>query len=255
MFFSKIYRYWLRNFLCKFQILNDDVLIVSRSMNDTLFNMSQQLISLPYQRIKVSGTRSSQKGAADYLHLLFEFPVKWVINIDEDCFTFDNSKLTQLLTYMKENKYDFCGIPEGGTCLHRKYNPVVLNPFFNIFNVERIRPVIREDTIFNINHSVFTQDMKKFTPSHLLKSDISYTYDGTPEYFYGIFFWLLKNNFRPLYLPSYELEDGVTTVLCNNLEEPFLYHTWYSRKYSTDNFHKERIDSLFKKALQGGKGD
>lgn len=255
MLFSKIYRYWLRNILYKFQILNDEVLIVSRSMNDTLFNMSQQLLTLPYRRLKVTGTRGSQKGAADYLHLLFEFPVKWVINIDEDCFTFDNDKLVQLLDHMKEKNYDFCGIPEGGTCLHRKYNPVVMNPFFNIFNVERIRPVLRGDTISNINHSVFTQDLKKFTPSHLLKSELPYTYEGTPEYFYGIFLWLLKNNFRPLYLLSYELEDGITTVLCNYKEEPFMYHTWYSRKYNTDNFHKDRIDNLFKKSLQRGSND
>jgi hypothetical protein len=244
MLLSWVYRKWLRSKAKINLAVGENTIIVSRSMNDKLFKMSQSLIALPYKRFKIINTRTSQRGASDYLHLLFEYPVKWLINIDEDCFVFNNNAIIGLLKHMQENKIDYCGIPDGGTCLHRAHNPVIMNPFFNIFNIENIRSKIQKESIKNINGCKFTSEMMGYVPEEILKKNYKFEFDNF-EHFYGLFFWLLLKNFKPLYLPSYELEDKITTTLCDQNNIPFLYHTWYSRRYLTDTIHKNRIDFFY----------
>ena len=106
MFATRVYRFLLRR---RFNVKvspDECILIVTRSMNDTLYGWSQSLLTLPYGRRRIVGL-NRWRNAADYLHLLFEFPVEWIINIDEDCFVFNNERLSGLLAHMQEHGYDF----------------------------------------------------------------------------------------------------------------------------------------------------
>lgn len=131
MSFWRLFRYavrWRYDFSSE---PGDQVIMTTRSMNDTLYDWSQALITLPYKRKKLTGLNDWWH-ARDYRYLIFEFDVDGIINMDEDCFVFDNGRLAGLLAYMRENGYDFCGVPDGGACVHRFHNPVVTNPFFNL---------------------------------------------------------------------------------------------------------------------------
>ena len=56
------------------------------------------------------------------------------------------------------------------------------------------------------------------------------------------------NNDEPLFLKTREHEDGVSTVLMYKDKE-FALHSWYSREFNFDEFHRERILNLFQEAL------
>ena len=40
---------------------------------------------------------------------------------------------------MIKNEIDYCGVSDGGQVRHRTGSPLVVNPFFNIFNTKKIR--------------------------------------------------------------------------------------------------------------------
>ena len=149
MFSSRVYRFLLRRRFDTRLAKGERVVIVTRSMSDVLYERSEALQTLPYRRIKITGL-NHWRNATDYLHLLFEIDADWVINMDEDCFVFDSGRIEGILAHMRSNGFDFCGIPDGGACIHRFHNPLVTNPFFNIFNVARIRPGLRAATNLEI---------------------------------------------------------------------------------------------------------
>lgn len=247
MLLTHLYRFILHRRFDTRVAPGERILIVTRSISDTLYERSQSLLTLPYPRRRIVGF-NHWRNAVDYLHLLFEYPVDWIINIDEDCFVFDNARIDRLLRYMDENGYDYCGVPDGGACIHRFHNPLVTNPFFNIFNVARIRPRFRAADFQAINGSRHAPELEAHTPRHLLKEGHNFAFDNF-ECYYGVFFWLLHNGFKPLYLPSIELEDGLTTEVRDIDDIPFLYHTWFARQYATDDAHRQRIDHAYEMAM------
>jgi hypothetical protein len=246
MLATRIYRFLLRRRFKTRVAPHERIVVVTRSMNDTLYVRSQAMLTLPYARRKITGM-NHWRHAANYLHVLFEFDVDWVINLDEDCFVFDESKLAGLLAYMQREDFDFCGIPDGGACIHRFHNPLVTNPFFNIFNVRKIRPKLHASNMLAMARLKHTPDLEVHAPRHLLKDGHKWAFDNF-ECFYGFFFWLLSSGFKPLYLPSIELDDGLTTELRDHENVPFAYHTWFARSYGVDDDHTQRINDVYKKA-------
>ncbi len=246
MLLTKLYRYLICRRFDMSVPPGENVLVVTRSINDTLYERSQSLLTLPYSRRRLKGL-NHWRNATDYLHLLFGYQVDWIINYDEDCFVFDNARLDGLLAYMQENDYDFCGVPDGGVCVHRFHNPLIPNPFFNIFNVAKIRPKFLAAEAARINQCRHSPQLEALAPAHLLKEGHEWVYDNF-ECFYGVFFWLLQNNLKPLYLSSVELEDGLTSELRDQNGVPFLYHTWFARAYTSDEAHRNRIDKAYELA-------
>lgn len=222
------------------------ILVVTRSMNDRLYAMSDELLGLPYPRVRVTNCPGFH-GATRYLFALFQTDAEWVINVDEDAFVFDPLRILALLDHMRENEYVYCGNPDGGVCRHRFHNPVAVNPFFNIYHAARIRPKLTETPVAQINATRHSPALERFTPEALLKPGFDYAFDDY-EPFYGFFFWLLEQDFKPLYLDSRELEDGLTTELFDHEGAPFLWHTWFARQYDTDPKTHARIEDRFEEA-------
>ena len=56
-----------------------------------------------------------------------------------------------------------------------------------------------------------------------------------------------------MYLDVAKHKDGLTTIVYNQLHEPILLHTWYSREYGHDAFHTSRIKAVINEAyaIQG----
>ncbi|GHT75973.1 hypothetical protein FACS189413_00490 [Bacteroidia bacterium] len=215
------------------QLSDYKIEIVTRSMNRKLYHLSQSTIQLPFKRIRLTNTT-----AESYLYQLLKRDVDYVINIDEDAFIYNNERLLALLNYCIANDIDLCGMPDGGVLPVRQQNPLVVNPFFNIIHVKKLRSAFSKKAIRKYKEHQPEYEQK--TPVHLLKTNYTYRYC---EPFEPFFVWI-SQNFKVLYLNAEEHTDGFTTLLKDPNDQPFLLHTWFSRMYETDDFHTQRINNI-----------
>lgn len=198
----------------------DEIVIATRSMNDELFRMSGELIDLPLKRYRFLNT-----DAHTYFHKLVQLDAEWVVNLDEDAFVVDFSKILKLIEYMKANNYVCAGMPDGGVTPMRFHNPVGMNAYFQILHVARLRERFDET---KARAAKLTEEMKKKTPFHLFRSD-QYAYDDF-EMYYPFFFWMLEEGFNLLYLDALQWKrDTTSTLLMDHEKQPFLVHCWYTR--------------------------
>jgi len=225
--------------------------IAMRAMNDDLVSKSLAFLNnIEGQRRILFNTNSG-----DYVQEILYNPISdWVINLDEDCFIYDSDKLMNLIKYMDDNDYHICGISDGGVNKCRFHNPVAFNPFFNIIDVRKT------SSISNCNPGkesddreigTFSDDLKKFTPFHLLK--YPYKYDNFQWQYYPLFFHMLRNNVNFLYLDCEEFGDGFSTIVKDHNGDPFLIHSWYARTYNSNSKvenHTNRINTVYDFAVK-----
>jgi len=216
------------------------MIIVSRSENKILHTKSKEINSSNIERVR-GKFGGGQDAALKYLLNLFNFNDDWVINIDDDAFVFDSQRILNLIEFMHENNYDYCGMPDGGIVNERRHNPIVPNAFFNIINVKNIK--INRNEIYQTK---FTDDLKQYIPS-ILKPDILYQWN-TREQYYCLFFWLIKR-YKCLFLNAYEHVDGMSTILQDHEGNDFLIHTWCARTYGVEPRQTERINQAYEWAL------
>ena len=215
------------------------IIVATRSMSDRLYKLSQLMLDLPFQSVQFKNT-----SADGYIYELINLDVDYVINIDEDAFVFDNEAILILLKHCIENDYYACGLPDGGVITTRQHNPLVLNPFFNIFNIRILKNEFHNYKIEN--YIVHRKEFEKYTPYHLMKT--KYTYDNMFEPFYPFFVWLSQSG-KILYLNAENHKDKISTLLKNHEAKPFLIHTWYARRYGNDILHTLRINKAIKEAM------
>jgi hypothetical protein len=251
-----------------------NAVIVTRHSIPELYQKSGSILSkIPYPKVLIP---SANTIASLYVHqCLTAFPqYDWVINVDDDCFLTDIHAIYELLDYMQQNDYDYCGMPDGLTYTPRDiFNPASMNPFFNIFRTKTIWRKITPDTMQVRYHPSLLEkvDMQMLHPeivgcnhSNIYK----YNFQTNYEPFYTQFFALLaQTNALFLYGESYRLkkdgsregvlfpEDPWTTILYTHTKKPFALHTWFARDYygSTNPYtppqNKERIDRIADHAL------
>ena len=251
--------------------MQDNIVIASRTYKGELYDIAMSFINLPYEKLAFTGTT-----ADGYLYRLLNVDADWVINIDEDAFVLSDDELLNLLDFMRKNEYDFCGMPDGGVVPIRGANPVVMNPYFNIFNIKKIRKTFhfyknlyphlilkslyllltpnRKDMLYQmligmrrnrklsylsmaqVTSCTFDENLKQYTPNHLMRHKYEYV-DYEP--YYPFFFWLLKQRFRPLYLDARMWEDNISTILYSHNNKPLLIHCWFAREWHSQ---QERYD-------------
>ncbi|MBR5018520.1 MAG: hypothetical protein IKX53_02660 [Bacteroidales bacterium] len=153
------------------------------------------------------------------------------INIDEDAFIVDPQAVLELVGILLEGGYANIGCSDGDAATTGR-DPVVTNPFFNLFNLQLIR------TKFDRKSLVRRLDDR--------------------EPYYPFFHWLAAS-FPTLYLPAQRHKDGVTTLALSPDGKPLCLHTWFSRFYSmpawivrriepAQGTQKARIDAIIREA-------
>lgn len=215
------------------------IAITTRGAFDPMFNMTQELLgNMPANRI-------TGVGAIEYLHHCISVDADWVINVDEDAFVFDFNAILALVDYMDKNGYDYAGPPDGGMPI-RGNNPILMNAYFNVFHAKHIREKFNIN-IYNDAPWTLPPNAIDLVPKHMLRTK----YDiicCTSEPYYPFFIWLVKN-YKPLYLDSYQWAgEPLSTVLLNHVAKPMLFHTWYARRFSSNNWHQKRILKSFEYA-------
>lgn len=218
------------------------VAIVTRSMNEELYNKMKSRINTKFDFIRITDCQGDMGGSKYLYDIILKNNYDWVINIDEDFFTYSFDKIMDLLDYMIDNQYDYCGMSDGGMCKHRFHSPIVQNPYFNIFRAYVIRPAL-DSSDYVQNNFKYNDSMECFIPKNL-KDGYSWINDDYEPY-YPFFYWLPVRGFKPLYLESYEHTDDISTIIKNHNGDELGIHTWYSRMYNRDKEHTDRINSAY----------
>jgi hypothetical protein len=215
-------------------------------MNDELYEMMLSLCPENWKFFKVKGS-----SAQSYLDFIFSynFETKWVLNLDEDCFLINKESVSKLIGFMEDNNYDYCGVQDGGSIPVRIHNPLVSNPFFNLFNVEKINKLQRD--YYSKKYDV---NVIKSKYSSLVRfKHIKYDYDMY-EPFYIHFFWLLENGLTPYFLEAQEFSRekyfvfapvlrivpyfNSPTMIYDHEGMEIALHTWHSRFINYPNIRK-----------------
>lgn len=176
-------------------------------------------------------------GALRYLYHILHKNDRTIMNCDEDCFITDPEALDDLFAYMCGHGYDYCGMSDGGTH-HRNNDPVVMNPFFNIF-----MKCVTVDMPYHELKLCHNQEVKTDTLAQLAKV-CRHKHEAQMSEPFNPIFRYLEKNFHPLYLQAELHPDGVSTILLNHKGVPFCVHSWYSRAYGVDPEQTNRIKAL-----------
>lgn len=220
------------------------VQVFTRSQDGMLYEMMKEFIPQDVECVRVTGFDKWWE-ARDYLYHIIENGEEWIINLDEDAYVSNWASLMEIVDYMKFEGYDYAGHPDGAQSgiSHRSYDWVTMNPFFNVFNAKRIREKIKETDRNIIDACGFHPDMENIRPEWIHGNP----YRNGTEPFNGFFYWLITQ-FKPLYLKPITWHDSISTVSLDLNENPFIYHSWYSREFNTNPTQRNRILSLYEKA-------
>lgn len=170
------------------------------------------------------------------------------INVDEDAYVEDIDAVLDLAEYVLENGYANAGCPDCAPGCPRGGNPIVTNPFFNVFDLKQIRSkwpgkvegsrIVREFRYDDVKQEL--RSKFEYDESLIVRPHFDSIFD---EPYYNFFFWLAYN-FRTLYLPNKKHADGTSTVLYSNDGRCLCKHSWMSRFYHQRSDQTARINAL-----------
>lgn len=226
------------------------IAVYTRSRNAMLWRRMRGFIAPGIALHQATGFNRWEDSAA-YLYWLLNHAqqngVDIALNVDEDCFITHWPVVMQLVAYVQANNITHAGMPDGGVVPHRTNSWAVQNPFFNVFNVALCNAIIAQSSVEAIDAFTFADVQNRVEPTHLPYA-VNHNND---EPFTG-FFYYLHTHGKPLGIDATTWPDGITTNLLFN-NTAFCTHTWYSRNYGNNNYHTNRINTIYKhcKALAG----
>ena len=157
---------------------------------------------------------TDQSADGYFFTMLRDYECDVAINIDEDAFIVDPRAVLDLVDVLLEGGYANIGCSDGDEATTGR-DPVVTNPFFNLFNLTLIR------TKFDRKALVRRLDDR--------------------EPYYPFFHWMAAT-FPTLYLPARRHADGITTLALDPQGRTLCLHTWFSRFYSMPAWIVRRIE-------------
>lgn len=189
--------------------------------------------------------RLTDQSADGYFYtMLSDTECDIAINVDEDAFIVNIEAVLELANLVVEKGYANAGCPDGGGFCPRSGNPIVTNPFFNIFNLELIRTKFSKAGVKSVHYpDIKKQLIESFPPERLITKYDFDRYEYEP--YYQFFFWLAAN-FNTLYLPSKRHCDGISTILLDNNGNELCMHSWFARFYN--------MPTIFVKLIQSDRG-
>jgi hypothetical protein len=248
---------------------------LTNSTSNELLNLSSGLFEIIIDKLIVINGKDGFYGYEMFASVLTDIILHnsydYLVYFDDDFFLSDPEEFISTLQYFIDNDYTFAGMPDGGVVSHRFHNPISINTFFVIFNLKFIKQVFKKN---KVHRSYYSKDLDKFIPRHLLKKKeniktlnyerfksfidegfepFSVSLDNFEPY-YRIFFYLLRNGARPLYLGADDADETDDKGWCTKLYgingKAMGYHCWFSRNFETT--HKERIMKIYEYVNNSG---
>jgi len=223
-----------------------------RSFDLRLYRYSKGL----YESLGYECVRLTDQSADGYFYtMLADEDCDIAINVDEDCFITHPDAVFSLVNYVLEHGIANAGCPDGGGWCPRGGNPIVTNPFFNVFNLKLLREQFSKQAVKSFDYLAHKESMISAYPTHMLYEGRRYDFERTDyEPYYPFFFWQAFHT-KTHYLQSARHSDGWTTILYNQEGVEMCRHTWLARFYSVPSFlvkywqpdagmQKERIDAI-----------
>lgn len=233
----------------------------TRSFSLELYRLSSRLYvdaGLPCVRL------TDQTADGYFCTMLKDKACDIAINVDEDCFITDLDAVFALADRVIGEGYVNAGCSDAALGCPRGGNAMVTNPFFNVFDLARIRtrwereetPALLKDFSYELRrealaevfeHQMSKQKQKFGFGKEIIRKNLRLEVKYAEPY-YNFFFWLMSNfPGKTFYLNNVRHADGLSTIV-NTLGEPttpFALHTWYARF-----FHPSLLSYLF----EGQKG-
>ena len=232
--------------------------IFCRSFDLKLYRLSKGL----YESWGYPCVRLTDQTADGYFRtMLADKDCDIAINVDEDCFITSREAVMALVDYVVANNIANAGCPDGGAWVPRGSNPLVTNPFFNVFNLNLLREQYSREAEKSFDYATHKQQMIDAYPKAMLLSDRPYDFNPADhEPYYPFFLWQAYHT-KTLYLSNSRHADRWTTILYNQNGAEMCRHTWLARFYSVPswiarNFQKnvgkqqQRIDNIIREAYE-----
>lgn len=230
--------------------MSERIKIFTRSFDLKLYRNSRGL----YEMLGFPVVRLTDQTADGYFYtMLADTDCDIAINIDEDAFLVDPDAMMAVVRAVIDGGYANAGCPDGGGWCPRRGNPIVTNPFFNVFNLKLIRTKFNKSAVKSFDYPAHKDELVAAFPKERLETN--YTFDRyVYEPYYPFFFWLAYN-FKTLYLPSKRHVDGISTILLSVDGRVICKHSWFARFYAAPDWairffqrnlknQKARIDAL-----------
>lgn len=219
---------------------NLSVAIYTRSIDDFLYSKSSTFHPSGYPRVRVLGSTA----LGFLLEAVNDENYDFVVSIDEDAYVTRPELLRNLIDEAVSSDIGLVGMPDGGVCPHRTFNPRSVNPFFAIINSKRVRALLRESDF--VGYPTAGDGFLDNHPSGFLE----YGYQvGVHEPFDEFFVWV-ADNLGVRYLKASIHGDGTSTVLHDFDGNDFLIHTWFTREFRRDLHHTRRIARVIDEAAR-----
>lgn len=223
----------------------------TRSFSLELYEQAKNLFaSAGYPCVRLT----DQTADGYFFTMLEDLDCDVAINVDEDAYIEDIEAVLDLAEYVLEKGYANAGCPDCSPGCPRGGNPIVTNPFFNIFDLKQIRSIWPGKKKGSRMIRAFKYDDVKdelrmrfdYDESLIVNPHFDSIFD---EPYYNFFFWLAYN-FKTLYLPNEKHGDGISTVLFSVDGRCLCKHSWMSRFYHQRYDQTIRINALIAEVCQ-----
>ena len=139
------------------------IAILSTVNNFKLYKKSSALYPIDIQSYVIDG-RNGMFGihSINYMMKIFnKKDINWLILMDEDALFINSDLIFPLIEYMKTNNYIISGVRDGGMLPERSGNPYVMNPFFSVIDLKKLKKIWnKKDMLTNhyIKEGEFDED-------------------------------------------------------------------------------------------------
>lgn len=204
------------------------VLSVTTSLGTRWEAYSQALIAsmLPaWERIVIDGRK--RWSPTGFVGHVVDRDVDYVVHVDEDCFLLEASGIDDVIAQMERDpSIVAAGVPDGGY-YYREHNPAALNLFFVIFRADALRKAWRNrDAWSNLRYeSTYGEEVARQRP----ELDLSRVRWDEGEPYYPLFWSLLADGGRFLYLEERLRRDRWSSLVVSPSGRVIAEHLWYLR--------------------------
>ncbi len=228
-------------------IRDEDIIFITTSLHTKWLGYQSEIISKLFpnsEHIIIDGRTGWPYVWFHWLSKIEDTTAKWFVHLDEDCFLSGRNQLIELLDKMEDNNFTLSAVSDGYHH-YRGSNPVAINPFFMVGNVDHFR-----DLKFDLSITKFSFDGLGWQNNRGIyynpdkhRVDFEYPHEITEngencsveqEPYYMIL-WMLKERgrkFNYLY-PYFDDRFKSTNPRIDKNSEDIAIHMWYARQWES----------------------
>ncbi|OWP76039.1 hypothetical protein BWG23_09060 [Flavobacterium oreochromis] len=219
------------------------IAIITTVINWDLYDKSSQYFPNHTDKYVIDGTEGMH-GIDSIYYMMKKFQnldYDWLIMADEDVLFLESNGVFEIIEYMHAKNYIVCGVRDGGEIGIRSFSPYVINTFFSIINLKKLKVIWDKEEVSK-NQYFITNEFK----DELSGLKEMFDEESLYEPYYRFYFWLRRKGEKILFLNAeIPFEDKITTLVSTPNNINLLYHTWYARAYGNNEKHTKRIDKIF----------